>query len=356
MPSLSPGDVTENQSTQPLHSQHALATHEASAGARQKIIMNNDRNALPQLDGGLYLTDGGIETTLIYHEGLDLPDFAAFDLLRTPEGSAALHKYFRMYAELATRFGTGLILESATWRSNPDWGARLGYTNGALAEINFRAIEMLVSLRQEFETRQTPVVISGCLGPRGDGYVPGNVMSAREAEAYHREQVETFAGSAADLVTAITMNYVEEGIGIAQAARKAGIPAVISFTVETDGNLPTGQTLKSAIEQVDAVTSGYPAYYMINCAHPTHFEHVLAEGGQWLERLRGIRANASCRSHAELNESPDLDAGNPVELGKQYARLKRRLPDLNVMGGCCGTDHRHIEQIAQTCLPLFQVA
>jgi homocysteine S-methyltransferase len=152
------------------------------------------------------------------------------------------------------------------------------------------------------------------------------------------------------------MNYVEEAIGIAQAAKKAGMPVVLSFTVETDGNLPTGQTLQSAIEQVDEVTDGYPAYYMINCAHPTHFEHIVAEGGTWLDRVRGLRANASHRSHAELDEAPDLDEGNPVELGVQYARLKNRIATLNVMGGCCGTDHRHVEQIVQACSPLFQVA
>ena len=315
--------------------------------------MNRHRNALPQLDGRLYLTDGGIETTLIFHEGLDLPDFAAFDLLRTPEGYAALRKYFGAYGELAKSFGTGLILESATWRSSRDWGTLLGYTSKALADANLRAIELLQNVRQEYAAQGMPVVISGCIGPRGDGYVPDTAMSVEAAESYHREQVETFADSVADIVTAITMNYVEEAIGIAQAARRAGVPAVLSFTVETDGNLPTGQTLKSAIEQVDAVTGAYPSYYMINCAHPIHFEHIIAEGGTWLQRLRGIRANASQRSHAELNEAPDLDAGNPVELGKQYARLKRRIPTLNVMGGCCGTDHRHVEHIARACLPLF---
>ncbi len=315
--------------------------------------MTKYRNALPQLADGLFLTDGGIETTLIFHEGLELPGFAAFDLLQTQEGEAALQKYFCTYAELAKKFGTGLILESATWRSNLDWGARLGYSQQALADANRKAIRLLEDIRQAYETEETPVVISGCLGPRGDGYIPDNAMSMQEAEAYHREQIETFAESAVDLVTAITMNYVEEAIGIARAAQKTKVPAVISFTVETDGNLPTGQTLKSAIEQVDEATSGYPTYYMINCAHPTHFEHILAEGGTWLERIRGIRANASHLSHAELNEAPDLDIGNPVELGKQYARLKKRLSQLNVMGGCCGTDHRHLEQIAQACLPLF---
>ena len=233
---------------------------------------------------------------------------------------------------------------------------RLGYTPEALAEVNRKAIQMLEEIRKDYETEQRPVIISGCIGPRGDGYVPDNVMSAQEAEAYHWAQIETFAISAADMVTAITMNYVEEAIGIARAAQRANIPVVISFTVETDGNLPTGQSLKSAIERVDEATSGYPVYYMINCAHPTHFEQVVAEGGEWLERIRGLRANASQRSHAELNEAPDLDIGNPIELGKQYASLKKYLSRLNVMGGCCGTDHRHVEQIAEACVPLFGVA
>jgi S-methylmethionine-dependent homocysteine/selenocysteine methylase len=315
--------------------------------------MTNYRNTLPQLNGGFYLTDGGIETTLIFHEGLELPDFAAFHLLATPVGKAALRKYFRTYAEIAQRFGTGLILESATWRASADWGTRLGYTPESLASVNQGAIQLLEEVRNEYETAQTHVVVSGCIGPRGDGYVPDYAMSEREAEIYHKKQIETLASSGADMISAITMNYAEEAVGIAQAARRADIPVAISFTVETDGNLPTGQTLKSAIEQVDGATSGYPSYYMINCAHPTHFEHVLAEGGSWLDRIRGVRANASRKSHVELNESPELDVGNPVELGMQYARLRKRLSHLNVMGGCCGTDHRHVEQIAKVCSPLF---
>ncbi|MES2721303.1 MAG: homocysteine S-methyltransferase family protein [Pseudomonadota bacterium] len=318
--------------------------------------MNRYRSALPQLAGSLFLTDGGLETTLIFHEGLVLPDFAAFHLLKTPEGEAALRKYFSTYAEIARRLGTGLILESATWRANPDWGGKLGYTAAALADVNRRAIGLLEQIRREYETEQTPVVISGCLGPRGDGYVPDRAISAQEAERYHQAQMTTFADSAADMVCAITMNYVEEAIGIAQAAQHAGMPVAISFTVETDGKLPTGQALKAALEQVDDATSGYPCYYMINCAHPTHFEKVLAEGEPWLQRIRGLRANASRMSHAQLNEAPELDAGNAIELGQEYADLKMRLAHLNVMGGCCGTDHRHIEQIASACRPLFRNA
>ena len=183
--------------------------------------MAHYRNALPQLTGGLFLTDGGIETTLIFHEGLELPDFAAFHLLRSPEGEVALYKYFRTYAEIAQRFGAGLILESATWRANADWGTRLGYTSEALAEANRKAIHLLENMRNEYATDQTRVVISGCVGPRGDGYVPDSAMSEQEAEAYHRVQVETFADSAADMVCAITINYVEEAIGHC-ASRPAG--------------------------------------------------------------------------------------------------------------------------------------
>lgn len=315
--------------------------------------MTRYRNALPQLGGELYLTDGGIETTLIFHNGLELPDFAAFHILKSTEGVAALHEYFRSYAEIARRFEAGLILESATWRASPDWAARLGYDTWELAEANRAAVRMLEEVRCNYESDSTPVVISGCVGPRGDGYLPSRVMSERQAQAYHREQIETFAETAADLITAITMNYADEAIGIARAARTASMPVVISFTVETDGRLPTGQTLGEAIRRVDEATDAYPAYYMINCAHPAHFERELAEGEGWTERVRGLRANASRKSHAELNESTELDIGDPIELGVDYARLRQRLPRLSVLGGCCGTDHRHIERIAEHCAPLF---
>lgn len=316
--------------------------------------MTRYRNALPQLGGALFLTDGGIETTLIFHDGLELPDFAAFHLLRDPAGVAALRKYFRTYAALARQLDTGLVLESATWRASSDWGSKLGYTPDELADANRRAMRLLEEIRRECETAGITTVLSGCVGPRGDGYVPGKMMSASEAEDYHRTQIRIFADTAADMVCAITMNYPEEAIGISTAAHAVGMPVAISFTVETDGNLPTGQTLREAIEMVDDKTSAAPSYYMINCAHPSHFDHVLADGGDFVARVRGLRANASRMSHAELNESPTLDAGDPAELGSQYARLKSSMHDLNVLGGCCGTDHRHVEAIAQACLPYFK--
>lgn len=315
------------------------------------------RNALPQLNGGFFVTDGGIETTLIFHQGLELPDFAAFDLLKRPGGESALREYFRAYARIAVRHNADVVLESATWRASADWGARLGYSEAELAEANRRAIELLERIRDELSEPRTMAVISGCVGPRGDGYQPANMMTIDQALRYHRVQVNTFAGTAADMVGAITMNYVEEAIGIALAARDAEMPVAISFTVETDGRLATGQPLADAIGQMDAATGSYPAYYMLNCAHPQHFDSVLEPDASWTGRIRGLRANASRKSHTELNESSELDIGDPAELGTQYAWLKQhRLPRLNVLGGCCGTDQRHVESIAAACAPLFRHA
>lgn len=318
--------------------------------------MSRYRQQLPQLNGQAFLTDGGIETTLIFHEGFDLPDFAAFHLLRIKQGAAALNKYFRRYADIATRLGTGLILESPTWRASTDWGKRVGYSSAALADVNRTAILQLEQLRDDMAHSQ-PVVISGCVGPRGDGYVASHVMGVSEAEAYHREQIEAFAGTAADMVCAITMNYSAEAIGIVRAACASKVPVAVSFTVETDGRLPTGQPLREAIEEVDGATASYASYYMLNCAHPDHFAGALAENEPWTARIRGMRANASRQSHAELNESTELDMGDPAELASAYAALRRGpLRNLNILGGCCGTDHRHIERIAVDCLPLIMAA
>lgn len=312
------------------------------------------RNALPQLSGDLFLTDGGIETTLVFHEGVELPHFAAFHLLQDPEGTAILHKCYSAYADIASQFETGLILESATWRASQDWGERLGYSPYLLESANRKAVALLEGVRGSCEHATRPIVISGCLGPRADGYRAEHKMTAPAARDYHRAQIHTLADTEADMLCAMTLNYTDEAIGIAQAAGDADMPLAISFTVETDGKLPDGPSLREAIEQVDQETDSYPLYYMINCAHPTHFQTVLSqEAGAWQNRIRGIRANASSKSHAELDEATELDSGDPAELASQYAELKRQLGQLNILGGCCGTDPHHIREIARVCVPLF---
>lgn len=308
------------------------------------------RNSLPQLSGKLFLTDGGFETTLVFHDGIDLPNFASFDLLKTIEGTERIRDYYRQYAGIATANKVGFIMDTVTWRANADWGALMGYSAAALNAVNQQSVELLVALRNEVETENSPMVISGCIGPRGDGYNPDDFMTAEESLKYHSTQIKSLSRSEADMVTAMTLTYAEEATGIVLAASAENIPVVISFTVETNGRLPSGQSLKEAIEQVDADTNSAPVYYMINCAHPEHFENTLTGDGKWLNRIHGIRANASKKSHAELDECEELDDGNPVELAHAYQAFSKNMSQLNVFGGCCGTDHRHIEAICRSVM------
>jgi homocysteine S-methyltransferase len=299
---------------------------------------------LPQLDR-LFLTDAGLESDMIFNKGFDLPHFASITMMGSETGQAALTRYFREFVELAHQHGTGVVLETPTWRASPDWAAPLELSAEQLAALNTQAVQLVRAVAGEFQNVE--VIVSGCLGPRGDGYDPGKIMSPEEAEDYHKWQARLLAGAGADMLSAITMTNINEAIGIALAAKRIGTPVAISFTVETDGRLPTGDALGDAIVAVDEATDGYPAYYMVNCAHPSHYERELLSGGAWLARLRGMRANASRCSHAELDAMTELDAGNPEELGAEYRTLVRQLPQLTVLGGCCGTDIRHITAIAE---------
>jgi len=310
---------------------------------------------LPLNSDGYFLTDGGIETTLIFHDGIDLPLFACFVLLESDEGRAALTSYFERHIAVARAHKLGFILESPTWRSSTDWGQKLGFSQDDLDRINADAIYLMRTLRNRHADTVSPMVISGCVGPRGDGYVPGELMSAVEARDYHAPQIAAMATAGADVITAITMNNTPEAKGIALAAKAQAVPVVIAFTVETNGALATGQSLRDAIREVDDATGGYPIYFMVNCAHPDHFDHVLRDGSEWLHRI-GVRANASRMSHAELDESEVLDDGNPTELGEDYCKLMKLLPNLRVVGGCCGTDHRHVDAMGHACAHSHPVA
>lgn len=306
------------------------------------------RQALPQTGDELFLADGGLETTLIFHDGIELPDFAAFPLLGTEAGRAALARYYASYLAVGRRHGTGMVLETPTWRANPEWGARLGYGAAALEAVNRQAVRFLREIAAREEAAGAgPVVVSGQIGPRGDGYRPETLMSEAEAEAYHAPQVLAFEAAGADLVSAFTITYVEEAVGIVRAAVAAGMPVAISFTLETDGCLRSGMGLGAAIAACDAATGAAAAYYMVNCAHPSHFRDALA--GAWVARIGGVRANASKLSHDELDAAPELDPGDPAELAEDYRGLLALLPRARVLGGCCGTDHRHVAAIGAAC-------
>lgn len=298
------------------------------------------RNALPQMAGKNMITDGGMETSLIFQDGIDLPLFAAFKALESEAGKAAMNAYMERFAQVAIEANRGFIMDTPTWRASARWAAELGVSQDNLRAIHRDTIATLRTLRSRFETDESPFVINGLIGPQDDGYAPSRLLTATQAEVYHAEQVGWFTEFGADMISAITMTYVDEALGVVKAAKAAGIPVVIGFTVETDGRLPSGETLGEAIHAVDDTTGGYPAYFMVNCAHPDHFKDILQ--GEWTSRIMGLRANASRMSHAELDQAEELDDGDPVELGELYAEMSKVLPNLIVMGGCCGTDHRHV--------------
>lgn len=312
--------------------------------------MSGFRQALPQLDGSVFLTDGGLETWLVFLEGVDLPAFAAFPLLAGQDGRDRIARYMASFLKTAAERGVGFVLCTPTWRANADWGAQLGYSPADLRQANMAAVAWAQEIRAAAAPAPSAIVVEGVIGPRGDGYKVDLRMNPADAEAYHRPQIEAFAESGADMVTAQTMTYADEAIGIVRAAQASAMPVAISFTLETDGRLPSGESLAAALDSVERATGEGPAYYMINCAHPLHFADVLDQPGPW-RRIRGLRANASTRSHAELDAATDLDIGDPTDLAQRYRALRERLPGLSILGGCCGTDHRHIAAICEACLP-----
>lgn len=304
------------------------------------------RTALPQLNGGFFLTDAGLETDLIFNHGVEIREFAAHTLLPDHAGRDALARYLRGFLELARELNAGFILDSQTWKAHAHWSEDLGASRGDLRAANEDAIAFIAALRDEFASNRGPVVLNGVVGPKGDAYAPEDLLSIADAAAYHGEQLGWLAGTDVDMVTALTFTQAKEAAGFAQAAHTAGLPSVISFTVETDGRLPDGHGLGEAVGLVDAQTDAAPAYYMVNCAHPDHFASVL-EDAPWLRRIRGLRCNASRKSHEELDNSDTLDAGDPGELASQYRGLAERMPWVNVFGGCCGSDLRHVTAIAR---------
>jgi S-methylmethionine-dependent homocysteine/selenocysteine methylase len=306
----------------------------------------NYRGSIPQLAGGFYLTDAGMETDLIFNRGIEIREFASHTLLPEPDTREALKNYFRGFLDLARETDSGFILDSATWKAHNHWAADLGATEAELHAANEDAISLIAEIRDEYSGNRQPIVLNAPIGPQGDAYAPETAVTAEQAEEYHARQLGWLKETAVDMVTAMTFTQADEAIGVVRAASAAGLPVVMSFTVETDGNLPTGQSLRDAITQVDEATAASAAYFMINCAHPDHFSSVLADSG-WAERIRGIRCNASRKSHVELDQAETLDDGNPDELGQQYAAIYKMMPWLNVFGGCCGSDLRHVTAICQ---------
>lgn len=303
--------------------------------------------SLPQLNGDIYLTEGGIETYIMYKKGFELQNFSLFHLLNDDVAAAEIKEYLRKVMAVAERNDVGLIMCGPLYRASRDWGDLLGYSTEELAAVNHRCIEMFEELASESKLARDRILFSGVVGPRGDAYNLNTSITADEAEAYHSEQIATLDRAGADFITGLTLNSAEEAIGIARAAKAVGIPVVISFTLDKQGELRPGQTLRKAIAHVDDATESAPAYYMINCTHPIDFAPAF-EPGDWTKRLGGIRPNASSLAKGVLCKLGHLEEGDPAELGQQMAELARRYPHLSVWGGCCGTDDAHLDEICRS--------
>ena len=296
----------------------------------------------------VFLTDGGLETVMVFLEGLELPQFASFTLLDSDEGRDALTRYYTAFLDGAAAQRAGFVLDTATWRASAGWGQVMGIDPDRMDAINREAVEFVKSLRSDRVGNGQTIMINGVIGPHGDAYAPDQVLSAKAAQDYHQRQVAVLAGAGVDMISAMTISSTGEGIGIGRAAQAVGVPVALSFTVETDGRLISGMSLADAIHRTDDATDGAPIWYGINCAHPDHFRHILT--GDWVARIGSVRANASRLSHAELDEAAELDAGDPAELAREYHHLLHVLPGLHVVGGCCGTDLRHVAAIGRSCL------
>ena len=283
----------------------------------------------------------GTGTDLIFHHGIDLPGFASFPLVDDPKARPILQMQMRELIATAGTAGFGAILDTPTWMANRDRAAPLGYGAADLERINRDAVALMAEVRDD--ANSDDVLLALCLGPSRDPYTKDAPLSVEAARDYHAAQIASVRESGIDLVNAYTFNQVPEAAGAVLAAADADLPVALSLVVETDGCLDNGLPLDAAIAEIDAATDGAAAYFMVNCAHPDHFGPALSGN----PRLKGVVANASRCSHAELDEATELDDGNPAELGGQIARLVAENPALRVIGGCCGTDMRHLTQMAE---------
>lgn len=311
--------------------------------------MNSHKSFPLQKKGCFYLSEGGTETELMYKYGFELPHFAMFPLLDNPDAESRMREMFGSYLEVAAKYKTGALMGGLDYRASPDWGELLGYSPDGLAEANLQSIDFLRDIAKEYVSAVPDILIQGLIGPRGDAYERNETITENEAEDYHCVQLETLKKADVDLALAITFNNIPESIGVARAAAKIGVPLAISLTLDSASKLNSGPGLVEAITTIDRETGRSPAFYLINCSHPVEYEPAIGPG-DWINRVRGVRPNASKMEKIALCKIGHLEEGDPVELGALCGDLARRYPHMDVWGGCCGTWSRHLDEIAKNVL------
>lgn len=304
-------------------------------------------SSFPEQKPGLYyLTEGGVETEILYKWGYELPHFAMFPLLERSDARSVIRDMYKRYLDVTARYGLAALMGGFDYRASPDWGAKLGYSRQGLHDATIGSIEFLRELAGEYQGALSDTRIMGYVGPRGDAYLGKSRMSVEESRDYHSVQVQTLKTAKVDLITAMTFNAIDEAIGVVEACRAADIPVSISFSLDSSHHLNTGPSLKDAIAQVDAATDHYTSFFGLNCSHPYEFEPAIDET-DWMKRVRVIRPNAAKMDKISLCKLGHLEEGNPVELGQQMASVLDRFPHMDIWGGCCGTCETHLEEIAK---------
>jgi len=300
----------------------------------------------PQNRGRFYLTEGGTETELMYKHGFELPHFAMFPLLDNPKAVSKMREMFRSYLDVAAEHDFCALMGGLDYRASPDWGDLLGYSPASLSDANLQSIEFLRELANEYSSQVPEILIQGLIGPRGDAYERNETISENEAEDYHSVQLETLKKANVDSALAITFNNIPESVGVARAAAKIGVPLAISLTLDSNSKLHSGPSLADAITAIDEQTNQAPEYFLINCSHPLEFEPAI-EPGDWIQRVRGVRPNASKMDKMALCQIGYLEDGDPEELGRLCGDLARQYPHMDIWGGCCGTWDNHLNEIAK---------
>lgn len=301
--------------------------------------------------GATFLTDGGIETRLIYEFGIDLPDFASFLALFDDRGRAALREIYRGYLAVAAEFRMPMLVGAPTWRAHPECLRRFGFAKADdLRRVNAEAVAFLQDLRRETRT-ETLVHIAGVIGPRRDGYRAEDAPALDEARAYHEAQAQALAGLGVDLLYAPTFPSRDELAGVAQAMARTGLAYALAPVIDPKGRLLDGHSFAEAVRLVDESTDPKPLYFLAGCVHPSTFLAAAAEGGdrtmpRMPGRLAGIKANASPLPPEELDRLGHLDADAPAVLAQEILAARRRY-GLRILGGCCGTNDRHIRALAE---------
>lgn len=308
--------------------------------------MDKHTSLPPQKEGRFYLTEGGTETELMYRHGFELPHFAMFPLLDNPNALSRMKDMFRSYLDVAAKHQFCALMGGLDYRASPDWGELLGYSPASLADANLQSIEFLREVASEYSSQIPEILFVGLVGPRGDAYERNETITENEAEDYHAVQLETLKKANVDSALAITFNNIPESVGVARAAARIGVPLAVSLTLDSNSKLHSGPSLAEAITTIDRETDQSPEYFLINCSHPVEYEPAI-EPGDWINRIRGVRPNASKMEKIALCQIGRLEEGDPEELGMQCGDLARRYPHMDIWGGCCGTWSNHLDEIAR---------